>query len=83
MLGNQLDRGAVADRVGLGQILHRFDQSALTIHVPGIRGSFSAFAAYAGDNWNGKDFGHEKFTHRWWKPVYLPIREFPPLIFLV
>jgi len=63
MLREQFDRGTIADGIGLGKIFHGFDQRALPVHVTWIRGSLSLLAAYAGNDWNGKDFGHEKFTH--------------------
>jgi hypothetical protein len=62
MLGEQLNRGAVGDRIGLCQILHGFDQAALAVNVAGIRSAFSSFATELRDYWNGKNFGHRKFT---------------------
>src|SRR5207302_2897536 len=44
MLGEQLNRGAVGDRIGLCQILHGLDQAALAVNIAGIRSAFSSFA---------------------------------------
>jgi hypothetical protein len=62
MLGEQFNRGAVGDRIGLCQILHGFDQAALAVNVAGVRSAFSSFATEIRDYWNGKNFGHRKFT---------------------
>jgi hypothetical protein len=81
MLGEQFDGGTVPDRVSLGQIFHGFHQRALAVHVARIGSSFSFLAAYAGKDWNGKNFGHEKFTYNPGMQVYLPMFQFSALIF--
>jgi hypothetical protein len=83
MLGEQLNSGAVGDRIGLCQILHGFDQAALAVNVAGIRSAFSSFATELRDYWNGKNFGHRKFTRRFCplpsKIQYIyPLRNFQP-----
>jgi hypothetical protein len=83
MLGEQLNRGTVGDRIGLCQILHGFDQAALAVNVAGIRSAFSSFATEIRDYWNGKNFGHRKFTRRFCplpsKIQYIyPLRNFQP-----
>jgi hypothetical protein len=83
MLGEQLNSGAVGDRIGLCQILHGFDQAALAVNVAGIRSAFSSFATEIRDYWNGKNFGHRKFTRRFCplplKIQYIyPLRNFQP-----
>jgi hypothetical protein len=87
MLGEQLNRGAVGDRIGLCQILHGFDQAALAVNVAGIRSAFSSFATELRDYWNGKNFGHRKFTRRlsaaFKNSVYLPAPHFSALILAI
>jgi hypothetical protein len=78
MLGKQLNSGAVGDRIGLCQIFHGFDQAALAIYVAGIRSAFSSFATELRDYWNGKNFGHRKFTRRF-SPLPLKIQYIYPL----
>ena len=61
MLGNQLDRGTIGDRVGLSQIFHGFDQQALPIHIPRIGSAFSfGTATQLGGNRNSENLSHEE-----------------------
>jgi hypothetical protein len=54
-----LDGWTINDRIGLGQILHSFDQQALAVDVSGIGGTFSTPASQFGRDWNRKNFSHE------------------------
>src|SRR5579864_9686071 len=88
MLGEQLNRGTVGDRIGLCQIFHGFDQAALAIYVAGIRSAFSSFATELRDYWNSKNFGHRKFTRpllsaAFKNSVYLPAPQFSALILAI
>jgi hypothetical protein len=82
MFGEKFDRGTIAHRVGLRQILHGFHQGFLPINIAWVSGALSFSAADDGDNRNGKDFGHEEIHHlRIDKAVYLRVFQFSALIF--
>jgi len=79
MFGEQLDGRAIGDRIGLRQIFHGFDQSLLSVNVTWIAGPFSFPATDIGHHWNGKNFGHEKFTLRLIELQYIcPLGNFQP-----
>jgi len=58
MFGEQFDRRAICNRVGLRQIPHGFDQQALAIYVAWIGRSLTPARNFGG-NGNGKNLGNE------------------------
>jgi hypothetical protein len=78
VFGEEFNRGAVANRISLGQVLHGFHQSSLAVHVAWIRGSFSSLATYAGKDWNRKNFGHEELTTAYDKQYICACLNFQP-----
>ena len=59
VFGDEFDRGAVLDRVGLRQILHGLDEQALAVHVTRIGGTLPALIAQLRRDGNRKNLGHE------------------------
>jgi hypothetical protein len=59
VFGNEFDRGAVLERIGLSQILHGFHEQALAVHVTRIGGAFPALIAQLRRNCNRENLGHE------------------------
>ncbi len=58
MLGEQFDRAAIGDGIGLRQVFHRFYQEALAIHIPGVGRTFTPLASNGGWKRDSKNLGH-------------------------
>jgi hypothetical protein len=59
VFGEQFDRAAIRDWIGLGKIPHGVYQQALAVHVARVGGAFTARASHNGRNRDRKNLGHE------------------------
>src|ERR1700691_2453640 len=60
VLGQQRNRRAVGDRIGLGEIFHGFDQQTLAVYVSRIG---SSLPSSAGSQLGGRTRDGENFCH--------------------
>lgn len=58
VLGEEFNRSAIGDRVGLREVLDRFDQRFLTIYVARIGGALALFAREIGRDGDCEDSSH-------------------------
>jgi len=62
VLGKQLHRLPIGDRIGLRQVLHGLDQQALTVYVPLIGLALTSSPSNFGSNRNRENLSHENRT---------------------